>query len=83
MFPRAQTACSRTSRTVEESNSIKIGTAPASITTVVWSEVPEAIFVNAHAASNYDGEITDGQTCFVVQQRRAIDGGWMRDVFEY
>jgi len=53
MFPSAHTACSRTSSLGEDSSWTKIGTASLSITTRVWSEVPEATFVNAHAASNW------------------------------
>mmetsp|Transcript_22697 Transcript_22697/g.62659 ORF Transcript_22697/g.62659 Transcript_22697/m.62659 type:complete len:200 (-) Transcript_22697:88-687(-) len=52
MLPRAQTACSRTSSLGDASRDTKMGTAPASITTFVWSEVPEATLVSAHAASN-------------------------------
>ena len=52
MLPRAHTACSRTSSMGECSSWTKMGTAPASITTLVWSLVPEATFVRAQAASN-------------------------------
>ena len=30
-----------------------MGTAPSSMTTLVWSEVPDATLVSAQAASNY------------------------------
>ena len=52
MLPSAQTACSRTSSTGDESSSMKMGTAPASMTTCVCSDVPDAMFVSAQAASN-------------------------------
>jgi hypothetical protein len=45
--------CSRTSSLGEPSSLTKIGTAPWSITTFVFSEVPDAMFVRAQAASNY------------------------------
>lgn len=32
---------------------MNIGTAPASMTTLVWIDVPDAMLVKAHAASNY------------------------------
>ena len=53
IFPSAQTACSRTSSFWDISSWQKIGTAPKRMTTSVSSEVPEAIFVSAHAASNW------------------------------
>lgn len=34
---------------------MKAGMAPASTTVLVWSEVPEAMFVRAQAASNWMG----------------------------
>mmetsp|Transcript_5934 Transcript_5934/g.17654 ORF Transcript_5934/g.17654 Transcript_5934/m.17654 type:complete len:204 (-) Transcript_5934:193-804(-) len=52
MLPRAHTACSRTSSLAESSSCTKMGTAPLEITSLVCSEVPEAMFVSAHAASN-------------------------------
>ena len=52
MLPRAHTTCSRTSSFSERRSCTKIGTAPLSITTLVCSLVPEAMFVKAHAASN-------------------------------
>ena len=55
IFPNAQAACSLTSSLSEVNNLTNISTAPAFITTLVWSEVPEAIFVSAHAASNCNG----------------------------
>mmetsp|Transcript_14938 Transcript_14938/g.32998 ORF Transcript_14938/g.32998 Transcript_14938/m.32998 type:complete len:223 (-) Transcript_14938:112-780(-) len=51
-LPSAQAACSRTSSLGLISSRMKIGTAPASITYRVCSEVPEAMFVRAQAASN-------------------------------
>ena len=36
-------ACSRTSKTLDDSSSMNLGTAPFSITTLVWLEVPDAI----------------------------------------
>lgn len=33
---------------------MNIGTAPAWMTTRVWWDVPEAMLVNTHAASNYN-----------------------------
>jgi hypothetical protein len=53
MLPRAHTACSRTSSDGEDKSSLKMGTEPASITTLVCSEDPEAMLVRAQAASNY------------------------------
>ena len=44
--------CSRTSSLGELRSCTNIGTAPLSITTLVWSDVPEAILVRAQAASN-------------------------------
>lgn len=52
IFPNAQTACSCTSSCGDSNKYINTGTASASITFLVCSDVPEAIFVNAHAASN-------------------------------
>ena len=45
--------CSRTSSLGEPRSCTNIGTAPWSITTLVFSDVPEAMFVRAQAASNY------------------------------
>lgn len=53
MLPSAQTACSWTSMNSELSSLMNMGTAPASMTIRVWCDVPLAIFVNAHAASNW------------------------------
>mmetsp|Transcript_11512 Transcript_11512/g.36585 ORF Transcript_11512/g.36585 Transcript_11512/m.36585 type:complete len:278 (+) Transcript_11512:1553-2386(+) len=53
MFPSAQTACSRTSSFGEVRSRQKIGTAPSWMTTRVWSDVPDAMFVSAQAASNW------------------------------
>lgn len=55
ILPRAHAACSLTSSLSEVNNLTKISTAPALITTLVCSEVPDAIFVSAHAASNCKG----------------------------
>mmetsp|Transcript_2162 Transcript_2162/g.6387 ORF Transcript_2162/g.6387 Transcript_2162/m.6387 type:complete len:248 (+) Transcript_2162:1009-1752(+) len=52
MLPSAQTACSRTSSLGDSNNRQKMGTAPSSMTTRVCSDVPDAMFVSAHAASN-------------------------------
>ncbi len=52
IFPSAQTACSRTSSFVDKSSWQKIGTAPCWMTVRVSSDVPDAMFVKAHAASN-------------------------------
>lgn len=48
-----QSTCSCTSSKSELSISMKMGTAPAWITTRVWWDVPEAMLVNTHAASNW------------------------------
>eukprot|EP00955_Chlamydomonas_euryale_P055336 356110-Chlamydomonas_euryale.AAC.3 len=47
--------CSRTSSLGEDNSCTKIGTAPASMTTLVCSDVPDATLVSAHAASNCKG----------------------------
>ena len=52
MFPKAHIACSCTSSELEDKSWTKIGTAPESMTMRVWTAVPLAILVNAHAASN-------------------------------
>mmetsp|Transcript_159 Transcript_159/g.264 ORF Transcript_159/g.264 Transcript_159/m.264 type:complete len:207 (-) Transcript_159:13-633(-) len=52
MLPNAHTACSLTSSLGLSNNLTNMGTAPTSITTLVCSLVPLAIFVKAHAASN-------------------------------
>mmetsp|Transcript_57276 Transcript_57276/g.161773 ORF Transcript_57276/g.161773 Transcript_57276/m.161773 type:complete len:275 (+) Transcript_57276:978-1802(+) len=52
MFPRAQTACSRTSSLGDPRSITKIGRAPCSTTTRVCSAVPDAMFVSTQAASN-------------------------------
>lgn len=48
----SQSTCSCTSSKSELSISMKMGTAPAWITTWVWWDVPDAMLVNTHAASN-------------------------------
>ena len=53
MLPSAHTACSRTSSLGLIRRRTKMGTAPTSMTTLVWSEVPEAMLVRAQAASNW------------------------------
>lgn len=55
IFPRAQTDCSATFGTGELSNSTNLGIAPALITSLVCSDVPEATLVKAQAASNCSG----------------------------
>ena len=45
--------CSWTSSNCELNNLTNTGKAPASITQRVWCELPDAMFVSAHAASNY------------------------------
>mmetsp|Transcript_97848 Transcript_97848/g.232984 ORF Transcript_97848/g.232984 Transcript_97848/m.232984 type:complete len:200 (-) Transcript_97848:192-791(-) len=52
MFPSAQTACSRTSSLGDWRSCTKMGNAPCSTTTRVWSALPEAMLVNTQAASN-------------------------------
>lgn len=52
MLPSAQTDCSWTFSFGLPNNSMKIPTAPASMTFRVWSDDPDAIFVSAHEASN-------------------------------
>ena len=52
MLPSAHTACSRTSSFGLSSSWTKIGTAPLAMTTRVCSDVPDAMFVSAHALSN-------------------------------
>ena len=59
MFPRAHTACSLTDISSEFSSWIKCGTAPAFTTAFVWSLVPEAMLVSAHAASNWCSVLKD------------------------
>jgi hypothetical protein len=54
--------CSRTSSLEEARSFTKIGTAPWSITTLVFSDVPEAIFVKAQAASNYNTKYISSTT---------------------
>ena len=53
IFPRAQTACSQTLLCDELSNFKNLGTALAWTTAFVCSDVPDAILVRAHAASNW------------------------------
>lgn len=53
--------CSRTSSLGELSSFTNIGTAPWSITTLVFSEVPDAMFVRAQAASNYTNNNSNKQ----------------------
>lgn len=57
--------CSCTSSKSELSISMKMGTAPAWITTRVWWDVPDAMLVNTHAASNYN----NSQNIFIPQVR--------------
>ena len=53
MLPSAHTASSRTSSFGDVSSCTKMGTAPWAITTCACSDVPELMFVSAHAASNW------------------------------
>lgn len=55
--------CSWTSSKSELSISMKMGTAPAWITTRVWWDVPDAMLVNTHAASNWK---TNPPTVWVI-----------------
>lgn len=52
MLPNAHTACSCTSSIGLDKSSMKTGTAPVSMTIRVCCDVPDAILVKAHAASN-------------------------------
>lgn len=52
MFPRAHTACSQTFGCGDDNNLRNNGTAPECTTAIVCADVPEAMFVKAHAASN-------------------------------
>lgn len=52
MFPNAQTACSATILIGDDSNFTNLGMASALTTENVWSDVPDATFVSAQAASN-------------------------------
>lgn len=54
---RALLTCSRTSSLGDCSSCTKMGTAPSSMTTLVWSDVPDATLVSAHAASNCAGAV--------------------------
>lgn len=51
-LPKAHTACSQTFCWLESNKCKKCGTAPAATTACVWGDVPLAMFVKAHAASN-------------------------------
>lgn len=65
--------CSRTSSLGELRSLTNIGTAPWSITTLVFSDVPEAMLVRAHAASNYNikNHYTTIQNNIKIKTRRA------------
>lgn len=52
IFPSAHTAWSLTLECSEDNRRTNRGTAPASTTVLVCCEVPDAILVNAHVASN-------------------------------
>lgn len=52
MLPNAQTDCSATLIDSDRNRLTNFGIAPALATVSVWSDVPDAMFVNAHAASN-------------------------------
>ena len=56
-FP-APLTCSLTSSLGEMRSWTKMGTAPSAITTLVWSEVPDAMLVSAQAASNCSGGLS-------------------------
>lgn len=71
ILPRAQTACSQTFILPEDSNSRKSGTAPAWTTACVCWDVPEAIFVSAHAASNWRFELEHFMTATQFHTRCA------------
>lgn len=68
MFPRAHTACSLMCWWGDVTRLTKAGIAPPSTTAAVWSEVPEAMLVRAHEASNWIG----GQS---VSPRKATNLG--------
>ena len=53
-LPRAQTACSHTLVCGDPRSLRKRGTAFASTTAWVWRDVPDAMLVNAQAASNWN-----------------------------
>lgn len=48
---------------------MKTGTAPASITVLVCMEVPDAMLVSAHAASNYRGVTDDHVECILARKK--------------
>lgn len=58
--------CSCTSSYSEFSSSMKMGTAPVSITTLVCKKVPEAMLVSAQAASNCYEHTVDNMTTTTV-----------------
>ena len=61
ILPSAQTAWSTTFMCSEESSFTNMGTAPASTTALVWWDVPEAMLVRAHAASNCSLWLSEGR----------------------
>lgn len=66
--------CSRTSSLFELSSCTKMGTAPLSITTFVCSEVPDATFVRAHAASNCtEAKRLSGEYNYELHDKRLKD----------
>lgn len=61
--------CSWTSSISDSKSLMNIGTAPASMTTLVWIDVPDAMLVKAHAASNYKTESHE-RLLFVMKKKR-------------
>jgi len=65
--------CSWTSSCGEHRSRINIGTAPSSMTTRVWADVPDAILVNAHAASNCNKHYDDN---YFTEWPITLEAGW-------
>jgi len=84
-LPRAHAACSRIYSAGERRSSTKIGTALAWMTARVCREVPDTIFVSAHAASNCSfgcsGICKNWTNLFTTPDRmtRSIGGFFSRD----
>jgi hypothetical protein len=57
MFPKAHTACSQTFGALLDRSLIKGPIALCFTTSLVWAEVPEAMFVKAQAASNCNSDL--------------------------
>jgi len=72
MLPRAHTACSATCIYDEPRSCTSFGTAPCLTTVFVCSDVPDAMFVSAHEASNCnDGlEHTNGFLNYVSLEHK-------------